>query len=58
MYTQFSVQSPPIGNCINLFEVGNVLPACPSDTSSTKIKITVEYWYSDTDMGYSGTLVQ
>jgi hypothetical protein len=45
----FLSRAPPIGNRVNLFEVAKVLPACPSDTSSSKINMTMDHWYNDTD---------
>ena len=45
----FLSRAPPIGNNINLFEVAKVLPACPSDKSSSKINMAVEHWFNATD---------
>ena len=32
-----------------MFKVSDVLPACPSDKSSLKIKKSVEHWWNDTE---------
>lgn len=37
----FLPRAPPIRNSISFFEVAKVLPACPSDTSSSKISGTL-----------------
>ena len=42
---------PNIVGSIVVFEGSPVLPACPSDKSSIKIKMIMKDWFSETDRG-------
>jgi len=41
---------PDTRNTTAFFEGTKVLPVCASDKSSNKVKMSMEYWWNDTDM--------
>ena len=46
----FSLQMfPDMGKCIALFEGSQVSPVCHCDKSNTKMKMSMERWWIDTD---------
>jgi len=49
----FSVQRSPIPKERCFLDGSNVLPACPSDSSSIRMKMSREHWWNDTDRGKS-----
>jgi hypothetical protein len=48
LYIQFS---HVISKSVALFDGSQASPACPSDKTSIKLKMSMEYWWSDTDSG-------
>jgi hypothetical protein len=47
----YSIQLSPISERTQILEGSQASPACPSDTSSVKMKMGMEHWWNDTDRG-------